>query len=94
MRPKTLTLALTALAFGAAVAGTSAFAQNTGRSANDGGFISEQSQAPTPQYNGAGQVVAAPGGETGANNCATRFRSFDPATGTYMGRDGQRHACP
>jgi hypothetical protein len=26
--------------------------------------------------------------------CQTRFQSFDPATGTYMGFDGIRHACP
>jgi hypothetical protein len=26
--------------------------------------------------------------------CETRFHSFDPATGTYMGFDGIRHACP
>lgn len=26
--------------------------------------------------------------------CQTRFQSFDPATGTYMGFDGIRHPCP
>ncbi|HLH96032.1 MAG TPA: BA14K family protein [Xanthobacteraceae bacterium] len=26
--------------------------------------------------------------------CQQRFRSFDPATGTYLGYDGQRHPCP
>jgi len=26
--------------------------------------------------------------------CAQRFRSYDPATGTYLGFDGFRHACP
>lgn len=25
--------------------------------------------------------------------CASRYRSFDPASGTYMGYDGYRHAC-
>lgn len=25
--------------------------------------------------------------------CAQRYRSFDPASGTYMGRDGRRHVC-
>ncbi|MFZ3361679.1 MAG: BA14K family protein [Xanthobacteraceae bacterium] len=38
--------------------------------------------------------MQAPGNEVGGNNCASRFRSFDPATGTYLGRDGQRHSCP
>ena len=26
--------------------------------------------------------------------CARRFRSYDPDSQTYIGRDGQRHACP
>ncbi len=26
--------------------------------------------------------------------CESRFRSYNPATGTYLGYDGMRHACP
>jgi hypothetical protein len=26
--------------------------------------------------------------------CAQRYRSYDPASGTYLGYDGRRHACP
>ena len=26
--------------------------------------------------------------------CMQRFRSFDPASGTYLGNDGYRHPCP
>lgn len=26
--------------------------------------------------------------------CAQRFRSYDPASRTYLGRDGYRHPCP
>ncbi|MEW6641133.1 MAG: BA14K family protein [Pseudomonadota bacterium] len=26
-------------------------------------------------------------------SCAQRYRSFDPESGTYMGRDGRRHVC-
>ena len=26
--------------------------------------------------------------------CASRFRSYDPRSGTYLGYDGRRHACP
>jgi BA14K-like protein len=26
--------------------------------------------------------------------CEARFRSYDPATGTYLGFDGLRHPCP
>ncbi|MGL9620287.1 BA14K family protein [Bradyrhizobium sp. U531] len=26
--------------------------------------------------------------------CAQRYRSYDPGSGTYLGHDGMRHACP
>jgi hypothetical protein len=26
--------------------------------------------------------------------CASRYRSYDPRSGTYLGYDGYRHACP
>ena len=26
--------------------------------------------------------------------CADRYRSYDPASGTYLGYDGNEHACP
>jgi BA14K-like protein len=26
--------------------------------------------------------------------CEQRFRSYDPASGTYLGFDGRRHPCP
>jgi hypothetical protein len=37
-------------------------------------------------------VEAAPGGD--ASYCAQRYRSYDPASGTYLGYDGQRYPCP
>ncbi|NEU99008.1 BA14K family protein, partial [Bradyrhizobium uaiense] len=37
-------------------------------------------------------VEAAPGGD--ASYCAQRYRSYDPASGTYLGFDGLRHPCP
>jgi len=36
----------------------------------------------------------APGIEGDASYCAGRYRSYDPATGTYLGYDGVRHPCP
>jgi BA14K-like protein len=33
-------------------------------------------------------------GPPAAAACAARFRSYDPATGTFMGFDGMRHPCP
>jgi hypothetical protein len=26
--------------------------------------------------------------------CARHYRSYDPVSGTYVGRDGRRHPCP
>ncbi len=48
-----------------------------------GGAIA-QSQAPAaPVY-----------GSNTAAYCAQRYRSYDPASGTYLGYDGLRHPCP
>jgi hypothetical protein len=46
--------------------------------------------APAP-YVAAAPVVAG-GGDAGY--CEQRFRSYDPASGTYLGFDGLRHPCP
>jgi hypothetical protein len=43
---------------------------------------------------GAVAVVPAPVGDDSAAYCAQRYRSYDPASGTYLGYDGQRHPCP
>ena len=34
------------------------------------------------------------GGDDSVAQCAARYRSYDPATRTYLGYDGQRHPCP
>ena len=39
--------------------------------------------AAAPEYSGGD-----------AQSCAMRYRSYDPATGTYLGYDGIRHPCP
>jgi BA14K-like protein len=90
---------VTLLALSSAVVISPAFAQ---RAMNDGGIAPAQSGAAPSQtgvaeYNGNGQVVGT-GPATGvglynqASSCA-RYRSFDPSTGTYLARDGQRHSC-
>jgi hypothetical protein len=55
--------------------------------------------------NAAGAIAAVPFGgfqdnrsfasadDQGSSYCAQRYRSFDPASGTYRGRDGKRHVC-
>jgi hypothetical protein len=49
-----------------------------------GGAIAQQQRAP---------VYAAPN-QSAVAYCAQRYRSYDPASGTYLGYDGQRHPCP
>lgn len=48
-----------------------------------GGALAQSQAAPT--YVAPGSVHA---------YCAQRFRSYDPASGTYLGYDGRRHPCP
>src|SRR5438552_10897262 len=47
--------------------------------------------ARTPVLFGSG----GPAMDSGANStsCAQRYRSYDPASGTFLGFDGRRHAC-
>jgi hypothetical protein len=40
------------------------------------------------------EYYPAPGNVGDASYCAGRYRSYDPATGTYLGYDGVRHPCP
>jgi hypothetical protein len=49
--------------------------------------------APAPYYGGPAYGAAAPG-PGGDAYCAQRYKSYDPATGTFLGYDGQRHPCP
>jgi len=51
----------------------------------DGGYPVDQGYVTTPGY-----VVS--GGADPAY-CAQRYRSYDPASGTYLGYDGLRHPC-
>jgi BA14K-like protein len=53
--------------------------------------------APPPAYYGAPAGPAyggAPVAGDAVAYCRQRFRSYDPASGTYLGYDGQRHPCP
>jgi len=39
-------------------------------------------------------VAVAPDGGDDVAYCMQQFRSYDPASGTYLGYDGLRHPCP
>ena len=47
------------------------------------GFVADPGYAYAPQ----------PAGDTAAY-CAQRYKSYDAASGTFLGYDGQRHPCP
>jgi BA14K-like protein len=101
MRAKTKSLSLAVIALGGLLAAAPAFAQSSpGRPANDGGMSTAPLNprgAPSgesEQLGGQVGMTGAPADQSGAANCAARFHSFDPATGTYLGFDGRRHSCP
>lgn len=39
-------------------------------------------------------VAPAPAGDDSVGYCMQRYNSYDPASGTYLGYDGQRYPCP
>ena len=41
-----------------------------------------------------GEYAAAPASDGDAAYCAQRYRSYDPASGTYLNYDGNRYPCP
>ncbi len=45
-------------------------------------------------YYDTGVAVGVPVGGDAVAYCESRFRSYDPASGTYLGYDGLRHPCP
>jgi len=47
-----------------------------------------------PAAYGPGYYSGPAYGGDGAAYCAQRYRSYDPASGTYLGHDGVRHPCP
>jgi hypothetical protein len=42
---------------------------------------------------GESRAFASVNGSADQSSCAQRYRSYDPASGTFMGRDGVRHSC-
>jgi hypothetical protein len=75
-------------AAGAAVGGLNSYAYYGGSYYDDPGYYSD-SYYDEPSV----AVVPDSGGDSSAY-CAQRYRSYDPASGTYLGYDGERHPCP
>jgi hypothetical protein len=42
---------------------------------------------------GGSNAYASMDSGAGASSCARRYRSYDPASGTFLGYDGKRHPC-
>jgi hypothetical protein len=53
-----------------------------------------QSYAYVPNGAGAPRLVTTTTLVRDAAYCARRYRSYDPVSGTFLGYDGLRHACP
>ena len=58
-----------------------------------GAVIAGAAAAPPPVAITHPGLCAAAGPATGYAYCASKYRSFDPATGTYLGYDGLCHPC-
>lgn len=87
-------------AVGAGVAGLAAGAILGGALANQQPYYGDQgyyapTYAPAPVYAEpeADNDAVEPSGDA-ARYCASRYRSYDPESGTYAGFDGERHPCP
>ena len=55
-------------------------------------YYNDDSAYNDPGYDGYSGSVVSSG--TDPSYCAQRYKSYDPASGTYLGRDGRRHPCP
>ena len=97
-----IALRLAALALGAAFASAPALAQDYYQSTPQSPGIGPNGDARYGLYNeeptyglyNEAPGMAAPGDQGAAADCAAQFRSYDPASGTFLGYDGQRHPCP
>jgi hypothetical protein len=79
------------VAVGAAIGGSYAYYGGPGY--YDPGYYDDGYYNDSYYYDDSVAVAAAPEGGDAAY-CAQTYRSYDPASGTYLGYDGQRHPCP
>jgi hypothetical protein len=70
---------------GAALGGFAAGAILGGALAAQRPYYGPTYYSPAPVYGGGGDAD---------EYCFSRFKSYDPASGTYLGYDGLRHPCP
>ena len=58
-----------------------------------GSALAAPRYVPAPVYETVPVYGAAPYSGDWYAYCASKYRSFDPRTGTYLGYDGYRHVC-
>lgn len=59
-----------------------------------GGALASRPYGYGPGYYAYDPGYAAGPGGSAVAYCMQRFKSYDPASGTYLGYDGVRHPCP
>lgn len=75
-------------AAGAAIGGLGSYAYY------GGGYYDDPYYYGDTYYDEPSVAVVPDSGADSAAECALRYRSYDPASGTYLGYDGLRHPCP
>jgi hypothetical protein len=75
-------------AAGAAIGGLGSYAYY------GGGYYDDPYYYGDTYYDEPSVAVVPDSGGDSVAYCAQRFKSYDPASGTYLGYDGQRHPCP
>jgi len=73
-----------------------AFETGTRMDASDGYFQGpyDDDSDYADSYDDSDEAVSPAPSDGDTSYCVERFRSYDPASGTYLGYDGQRHPCP
>ena len=75
-------------AAGAAIGGLGSYAYY------GGGYYDDPYYYGDTYYDEPSVAVVPDSGGDSAAYCAQRYKSYDPASGTYLGYDGRRHPCP
>ena len=57
-----------------------------------GGAIANSEAGPVPPGVPVGNVYGRDPNDV--QYCASRYRSYDPASGTFLANDGMRYSCP
>ena len=83
-----LGIAAGAIIGGAIIAATRPHSYHYGYSDYDPGYVY------SPSYDQGYVAVSPYAGDNEVAYCQQRYRSYDPASGTYLGFDGMRYPCP